>query len=62
MVFFADVFEEFYIIAVIMDPIQTSVLAPDSLNTLCQIEKMTECPQNRRVYRTIISNWSSEVK
>ena len=34
-VVFTDIFEEFYIFAVILDPFQTSFLAPYILNTLC---------------------------
>ena len=35
LVVFVDVFEEFYIFAFIMDPFQTSFLAPCILNTPC---------------------------
>ena len=35
LVVFADVFEEYYIFAIIMDPFQTSFLAPCIINTPC---------------------------
>ena len=38
LVVFADVFEEYYIFAIIIDPFQTSFLAPCILNTPCSIE------------------------
>ena len=37
LVLFADVFEEFFIFAVIMDPFRTSLLAPYILNIVCSI-------------------------
>ena len=47
--------------AVIMDPFQMSFLAPKSY-TLYSFIEMTECLQNCRFYRTIISNYASIVK
>ena len=37
LVVFADVFEEYYIFAIVMDPFQTSCLAPCILNTPCKL-------------------------
>ena len=35
MVVFADIFEEFYIFAIIIDTFQMSFLAPYNLKTVC---------------------------
>ena len=59
MVVFTDIFEEFYIFAVIIDPFQTSFLA---LYRRLKFVELTECLQNWRFYQTIISNYSREVK
>ena len=68
MFFISDVLEESYIFAVLMDPFQTSYLAPYILNTPCVLNwrlkcmEMTKCLENCRFDQTIISNFSSKLK
>ena len=56
---FAEVSEEYYIFAIIMDPFSALYLKHSLL--LLKFMEMTECFQNFRYYRIIISNYSNKV-